>query len=693
MPMLSATSLELTAAYARVSTPAQGEDVKTSLRTQLQTCQQDAPAFGLVVDPECVAQEPYTATTLERPALELLLATMRRRGIRHLLMDKTDRVTRGGQIDAATFLQRLRDYDITLHLAQERLTLDNDNAVAMFLMFAFAAKVDNTNRTLNVQRNRREAARSLGRYARGNRPPYGWQFVTGEVDTHSKAINFRLVHHPETFPVLQRMIRERQQGRGYWGIAKRLTEEGIPTPVVQADQHKPGEDDKPWQASTVQRVLKNPINAGIVTSFRERRTEMPPDARHPRRWYKAIKLPVSEQIALPSDLVQDPPLTVAEYRWLISREARARWSGGTLGTGARGGKLANLDNLARPMEGTHALCAGGLLGHTCGGTVRVKHATRRNLTDEGIHHYHYYVCRTHEYTPTACPGFTTPMEPVDALVWEAVRRALLTPGRLEQMAEAQRQADLAEIDTGAGGLRHLRQVRDDLVRQVDNLVDSIKHSDSPFVRRRLEADLALLEPQLADAEEHLAEQEAVAANDAYRQAVLAHVQAQIGRYAIVVGLLHLVPDTARRVAVQRRVLRALGFQGTLSRQDDGRVRIDAELRLSAGQASVPWFDPEDMQRTVERVAAEYAAGTSNVSPETFQMMLEDMAAALPKMRQELLHSESEGERWRGDSRSEQPQVWSGGQPSAPQPADGAGPIVVETETGILTFAPTTTSSR
>lgn len=364
------------------------------------------------------------------------------KGVRHLIMDKADRVTREGQVVAAVFLQGLLDRGITLHLALERLTLDNETAVMVFLTMAYAAQKDNEYRVANVQRNRREAARTLGRYARGNRPPYGWRFEPREVDAKGRPVSFRLVHDPDTFPILVRMLHARLVGDGYWKIAKRLTDEGVPSPEAGQGGYARA-TGKPWRPSSVQRIIRNPLNAGLVTSFRQRREQMPPDARHPRRWSRSVKLPLAQHIPLPADLVQDPPITAEQWRWLVSPAAHVRRMG-------MGYNVAHPEeNPASSNAPLPALFAGGMLTHAggCGGRLRVKRAHR------GSTQYVYYVCRRHDDAPAVCPGITVPVVREDPLVWDAVRRVLLTPGLLERMAEEQQRADQATLagDLGANG--------------------------------------------------------------------------------------------------------------------------------------------------------------------------------------------------------------------------------------------------
>src|SRR5260370_27175196 len=110
-------------------------------------------------------------------------------------MDKPDRVNRSGQQDAAYFMRRLWDADVTLSFALINFVVrpGDELALSMFLNYALFAKLDNDQRVANVQRARQQAARLLGRYVKGNRPPYGWRLEPAETDSRGQAMTFRLV--------------------------------------------------------------------------------------------------------------------------------------------------------------------------------------------------------------------------------------------------------------------------------------------------------------------------------------------------------------------------------------------------------------------------------------------------------------------------------------------------------------------
>jgi DNA invertase Pin-like site-specific DNA recombinase len=614
------------AIYARVSTLKQGEDWHTSLDIQVAECKTYAARSGQTVDPQYVVKEPYTGTTLDRPLFDRLLGQMERRGIRQLLMDKPDRVNRCGQQDAAYFMRRLWDAGVTLSFALINFTVrpGDELAQSMFLNYALFAKLDNDQRVANVQRTRREAARSLGRYVKGNRPPYGWRTEAAQTDARGRAMTFRLVHDPQTFHVLLRILRERLAGKSYRRIASGLTADAVPTSAAHAGLRN-ADPSKAWSQSSVKIIVRDPINAGIVTSFRSRTEVAPPDARHTRRWYRQVPVPPSEQILLPSDLVVDPPLTPEQYRWLISTEAYALRSDGSARAVPQGGSKGGKRGHAKAAD--LAMGYGGLFRHAvCGGTLRVNYSAPGKT-------YTYYACQRHADVPERCPGFTILAPVLDSLVWDAVvREILLVPGKLEELAEQQRQADMAEQDPQSE-VRRRREMRADLLERRDTLADSISRQKDPFVRTTLEEQLAKLGPQLADAEERLIDAERRQSNEQQRHAILADVQAQVGRYAMVLEMAHLLP-TPYRVAIQRRVLRALGFRASVDKMTDGLLDVAVELRLSAGQPGL-WFTAEDTRHPAQFGAHDEPTGLfAHVSEQAVLDMVHQFESAPPALQTE-----------------------------------------------------------
>ena len=103
--------------YPRVSTKAQSRDNKTSQDAQIEFCQEYGEGFGMDLDPVCVRKESYSSTTGDRPELNQLLRDMKARGVRNLVIDRVDRMTRADPFGAYKLLDRIVRANIWIHVA------------------------------------------------------------------------------------------------------------------------------------------------------------------------------------------------------------------------------------------------------------------------------------------------------------------------------------------------------------------------------------------------------------------------------------------------------------------------------------------------------------------------------------------------------------------------------------------------
>jgi site-specific DNA recombinase len=126
--------------YPRVSSLAQSREDKSSLDAQIDACREYGESLGMRLDGECVRREAHTATTLDRPELKALLAAMRERAVRNLVIDRADRLTREGMLAAASLLSQFTAMGVTLHVVSMAMTIKDELQVMLFLQMAFAAQ-------------------------------------------------------------------------------------------------------------------------------------------------------------------------------------------------------------------------------------------------------------------------------------------------------------------------------------------------------------------------------------------------------------------------------------------------------------------------------------------------------------------------------------------------------------------------
>ncbi len=589
--------------YPRVSTLAQAEDDKASLDAQIESCQEYGEDLGMVVDEACIRKESHTATTSDRPELAALLRDMKARRVRNLVVDRVDRVTREGQLPAAILLERFTAASITLHIVSMDRCVKTSEDVNNFLAAAYAAEQANVARMRALRMARRAYARK-GRYLKGNRAPYGFQFKTVERDSNGRPTKYHLIadrretngHRP--WDVRRRICLDFIAGESYWGIAKKLTDEGVPTSLMLAGQRRASPH---WSPSTVHDLLYEPLNEGIVTSFRQRMVPADPDAKHASRWKRVEAVSPDKQIPI-SGIVDDPLLSPSEVEALQARLA--------LDEDVKKKRTpinATLSHWAMLREGM-VVCGMPRLDdptQICGGSLRVKTYKRTPVRRKM-----QYACQKHDSTPSRCSGLWLSVVDLDSQVWGEVIGHLLTPGKFEEVA--QKQSRLDTDDSPASRLKHLQNVRADLARKATNLQATIADTDDPDLRADFLADLKRIRANLQQAEQDLDAYERLAADYERKRALLGDIEYQTKRHMKrILELTKRLPTPATPdldvmtlddIESMHRICQSLGVRPIVRRFPDGTYTVTVEFNIGSA-TGVSWF-PDD--------AAEGEAGSVGV---------------------------------------------------------------------------------
>lgn len=108
------------------------------------------------------------------------------------------------------------------------------------------------------QKNARYVEKLQGGKKITNRCPYG--YLPGPEKTGT------LIRDPETSPVVERIFREYLSGKAVNEIAKALTDESVPTPMMvkaaQGFRYKSKSVSTYWSQTTLKRMLRNPVYVG-----------------------------------------------------------------------------------------------------------------------------------------------------------------------------------------------------------------------------------------------------------------------------------------------------------------------------------------------------------------------------------------------------------------------------------------------
>jgi len=582
--------------YPRVSTRKQAKKDRSSLKDQEYACRDYANEKGMIVDEECVKADRYTSKVMNRPELNLLLAKMIEHGVPNLIIDRVDRMTRGGVVPAVMFLQQFTRAHILLHVisaGDQVLILDNDPDVKKYVDAAYDAQQANIARTRIVMRGKRSRVRD-GYFLRGNKPPFGFVYVPCEWDEQGNVIDKR--HDPDErlftdlgFPTVfaatpyaarKEMLRLYADGLSARKIADQMTAAGVPTPWVLAGRVLP---PKVWQPHVVTCLVSESINEGILTNFRATYTTQDPDDKHDEEWVKIEPIPLDKQIIVtPAHGSPDPLLDAATAARLKQRRETP-------------------SAFAHPRQTVYAgraLLAGRALcgmpkrddpTQICGGGMRVRSVKRPSVV------HFYYSCTRHDMTPAACAGLSLSALRVDPLAWARTLQALT---RMDQDPNAdnyldvlsRRQADLALTDpTTITTLSDLIAIRDDFRNQADTYAVELGRSRTDLAREAIQRQIDRLEPAIADANRRILTAERQAARTAERRQFLADSLHQYHRYLdALYDLKGYIPSHRLLMA---NILRLVGAEFILRRDEHGHPTVHVLLTITSATAE-PWFTGE-----------------------------------------------------------------------------------------------------
>jgi site-specific DNA recombinase len=147
--------------YTRVSTLKQSTKDKESLPAQERACR--AYAADQYLEVVHVYIEPgFTATKKDRPVFSELVHDAQAHKFEHLIVDRTDRLTRGGPGHYGALLEMLQDAGVSVHFATEQFDTNSDDGQLRGAIFAYQAKKTNEQRVLLRRRTyERKARRSV----------------------------------------------------------------------------------------------------------------------------------------------------------------------------------------------------------------------------------------------------------------------------------------------------------------------------------------------------------------------------------------------------------------------------------------------------------------------------------------------------------------------------------------------------
>lgn len=424
--------------YCRVS--GEGQRDNYSLPSQDAAIREHIAAKGYDLDERHVYHEVYTGAEIAgRPELSRLRAAIRAGELDVVIVHHFDRLSRDPE-DRVILRVEARQHNTTWESVLDPRA-DSDEGRLVDYIAGYAAKVQRLRTREATQRGLRGRVQD-GKLIPSNRPLYGYDFA----DPDEKRGKSRYVENAETAAVVRRIFAEAAAGATLRGIARGLTEDGIPTPT--------GLDV--WKQRAVAFILHHPAYQGEAFAYVTRNEKV-----RGSKNYKTTVRPAEEWVRLPEGTI---PALVEPATWRLVQERLER------------NRSDHEGKAKRPEE---SLLRGGFVvcGH-CGDRLYIQQV-------RGVPMYR---CERAARLPGSCNFHTIKTEELDRDAWRGVERILAYPHRLESAARR-------SMESGEDNTRLLAEIDRELTmlaRKRSNLLAGLALLDEEEDRRRVRDQLETL---------------------------------------------------------------------------------------------------------------------------------------------------------------------------------------------------------
>lgn len=376
--------------YTRVSSQQQ-EDDGSSLDTQLAACRSYAAAHGYTIVAEYTDTQTGTQYR-ERHGLSLVRALVRAGDVDVVLCHALDRLSRD-QTHTAVLVDEIEHHGARLELVTESF---DDSATGKLIrsVQSFAAEVERTKIVERSSRGRRARVAS-GKPLPGPRAMYGYQWADDDKSC--------LVPHPDTAPVVQRIYAE-LAGRGApFGIARRLTDDGVPTPTGRSVN---------WRPESIRELVQRPHYAGRPLGWVNR------EEHRASQYVNAV-----DGIPLPPETF---PALVDERTWQRANDEL---------------KTRHYSRATKSGRAQQALLVNGF--------VRCGDCGRPMATKWWMGRSQNYACNGERGIVGSCAMPVMGVKKLDRLVWDGLRKRLAQPDIIKDELERYRADDPTTDDLTA----------------------------------------------------------------------------------------------------------------------------------------------------------------------------------------------------------------------------------------------------
>lgn len=418
------------AGYARVSTEQQAE--RQTIEQQMELLINYARGEQWELDREQIYRdEGYSGARLDRPGLDSLRDAVSRGEVDTLLVTSPDRLARRYAYQV-WLLEEFERAGCRVVFLEHPMSDDPQDT----LLLQIRGAVAEYERTVIADRMRRGrlAALRAGKMLPWSIPPFGYR----ADPLRPRDPEVLQIEGSEAWVVRGIFEGYVEEGVSLYGIARRLTEEGVPTAKGKTY----------WSTSTIHKILTNPIYSGIAYGNCEQgvpaKRHYPLLGREPKGeggMSRRLR-PREEWIGL-----EVPAIVSTE----LFEQAQARMA-------------QNQDRALRNTRGEYLLrrlvsC------RSCGLACTVRNNGRRAS----------YCCggkgaAIMRRRPEACRSPQVPTEQLDELVWQDLRRVLKEPAVLEEALRRARQGWQEGTERGARR-KELRRGQMETERKIERLME------------------------------------------------------------------------------------------------------------------------------------------------------------------------------------------------------------------------------
>ncbi|WP_256760899.1 recombinase family protein [Cohnella sp. WQ 127256] len=270
-------NLRSVALYCRVSTDEQARE-GVSLDEQQERLKAYCRAMGWLDQVQIFVEDGYSAKNMERPELKRLLHAVKNGSVSRIMVTKLDRMSRR-LLDLLNLIDLLQDYEVSFVSISESFDTNTPSGRLTLQVLGAVAEFERERIRERVFENMFHAA-STGKWL--TQSPYGYDLVDKSL----------VINDKESEIVRRVYDLYLNEGLGFYSIARRLNEEGIPS-----------RQRKEWSIRAVKLMLTNPAYKGTLVWNRKDSSKAQRKDKDETEWVNVedcipviIKKPIWERV-------------------------------------------------------------------------------------------------------------------------------------------------------------------------------------------------------------------------------------------------------------------------------------------------------------------------------------------------------------------------------------------------------------